>query len=672
MARIQLGNFGNVLPEVQRTPTQSVSSGQIIANAVGNVAGQFIQRKQQENAVLKQEQERDENLLYVGQTAKMNSDIEMLDRGITEQIGLNQMTYDDAISYRKENLEQIRSRYQEKIPASKKNQFDSSYDAISYDSANRLLPVAMQAKKAQDIQKVEGIVEDALKSNDKNKGAALVQSALNVSSLQADKQTEAMRNYGRRWDNNTATQRFIQLSEDGDIESLKTEYSMKSLTSNYPDMTQEDALKQYNSAQSEIGRIEKRNEVELKKREDLAKKSLDDYKSAVFAAGSRGLDESVENTTLDMVKGTPYEAEYKFYQSQSHNFTKFGQLSVTEQNRQIAKIEASLASNKSVDPETDNKILSAYKSINADKTANLDNPNQLIRNLGANVETIQPLDLLTNPTKATKSIVSNALSQMNLGESGLKLSPIPQEDVPALKDAWGKASVDQRLNIISSLISGTKNAKNGKAIWNAALGQITGNNKAYAMAGVARMNGYYAQIDGVKTDDVASAIINGENLLKDKSRTRPDPKLLDAEYDKYVGLSSTGETAALSRAAFHSLYEHLSVRDNYQHKDNKDYDKRIAKLALGLATGGVYTQTKYKGNDWKVSLPYGMKEEDFENILDVQYDRAAKVLKTTPQELKQYRLARAGLSSTGRVMYAMLYDNGRVYNYLVMPKGVTK
>lgn len=672
MARIQLGNFGNVLPEVQRTPTQSVSSGQIIANAVGNVANQFIQRKQQENAVLKQERERDENLLYVSQTAKMNSDIEMLDRGITEQIGLNQMTYDDAILYRQENLEQIRNKYHADIPDSKKNQFNSSYDAIAYDSANRLLPVAMQAKKAQDVQKVEGVVEDAIKSDDKNKALTLIRMGLEGSSIPADKQTEVMRNSGRRWDNNTATQRFVALSEASDLEGLKNDYSVESLTKLYPDMTQEDILKQYNSAQSEIGRIEKRNEVELKKREDLAKKSLDDYKSAVFAAGSRGLDESVENTTLDMVKGTPYEAEYKFYQSQSHNFTKFGQLSVTEQNRQIAKIEASLASNKSVDPETDNKILSAYKSINADKTANLDNPNQLIRNLGANVETIQPLDLLTNPEKATKSIVSNALSQMNLGESGLKLSPISQEDVPALKDAWNKASVDQRLNIISSLISGTKNAKNGKVIWNAALGQITGNNKAYAMAGVARMNGYYAQIDGVKTDDVASAIINGENLLKDKSRTRPDPKLLDAEYDKYVGLSSTGETATLSRAAFHSLYEHLSVRDNYQHKDNKDYDKRIAKLALGLATGGVYTQTKYKGNDWKVSLPYGMKEEDFENILDVQYDRAAKVLKTTPQELKQYRLARAGLSSTGRVMYAMLYDNGRVYNYLVMPKGVTK
>lgn len=672
MARIQLGNFGSVLPEVQRTPTQSVSTGQVLANAAMKVGDQFIQRKQQENAVLKQERERDENLLYVGQTAKMNSDIEMLDRGITEQIGLNQMTYDDAILYRQENLEQIRNKYHADIPDSKKNQFNSSYDAIAYDSANRLLPIAMQAKKAQDVQKVEGVVEDAIKSDDKNKALTLIRMGLEGSSIPADKQTEVMRNSGRRWDNNTATQRFVALSEASDLDGLKSDYSVESLTELYPDMTQEDILKQHNAAQSEIGRIEKRNEIELKKREDLAKKSLDDYKSAVFAAGSRGIDESVENTTLDMVKGTPYEAEYKFYQSQSHNFTKFGQLSVTEQNRQIAKIEASLANNKSVDPETDNKILSAYKSINADKTANLDNPNQLIRNLGANVETIQPLDLLTNPEKATKNIVSNALGQMNIGESGLKLSPIPQEDVPALKEAWGKASVDQRLNIISSLISGTKNAKNGKAIWNAALGQITGNNKAYAMAGVARMNGYYAQIDGVKTDDVASAIINGENLLKDKSRTRPDPKLLDAEYDKYVGLSATGETAALSRAAFHSLYEHISVRDNYQHKDNKDYDKRIAKLALGLATGGVYTQTKYKGNDWKVSLPYGMKEDDFENILDVQYDRAAKVLKTTPQELKQYRLARAGLSSTGRVMYAMLYDNGRVYNYLVMPKGVTK
>ena len=54
MARIQLGNFGKVLPEVSRTPTQSVSSGQIIANAAGNAAIQLATQAQERNSREKQ------------------------------------------------------------------------------------------------------------------------------------------------------------------------------------------------------------------------------------------------------------------------------------------------------------------------------------------------------------------------------------------------------------------------------------------------------------------------------------------------------------------------------------------------------------------------------------------------------------------------------------------
>ncbi|MFX6152989.1 methyl-coenzyme M reductase, partial [Acinetobacter baumannii] len=83
--------------------------------------------------------------------------------------------------------------------------------------------------------------------------------------------------------------------------------------------------------------------------------------------------------------------------------------------------------------------------------------------------------------------------------------------------------------------------------------------------------------------------------------------------------SVSGETANLNYAAFQSIYAYLTEARGQSHKDDNDYKEEIGRTALGLATGGVYTQkggfkdyTNRSISDWKVSKPYGMTDSTFE------------------------------------------------------------
>lgn len=672
MARINLGNFGNVVPQVQQTPIQQNTRG-AIANTISNVAlnltQQQMNRQQNEQNVLEQEKNRDDQLLYTNTTAKMNSDIELLDRTIAEDISAGRLNSDNAITYRQENLDNLYKQYHSTVPEKMQNQFSLAYDALAYDSANKLIPVAMKAKKVQDLQAMDQIKEEALKSTDKAKAITIIKMGLEVSGLDLAQQQETIQDSGRRWDKNQSTRKLMEYSEASNIAALQSEYTEESLKKKYPDMTQEDILNAVNSAQNESSRIQKAMEIESKRLNGEAEKALSDLRGDIFAAGSRGLEAQRFDDVGSIVKGTPFEAEFKFYQKQSADFTRFGTMSSQQQLAEINKRKSLLAQNKASDPDTENKILASYQAIYSENINNIQkNPNQVLRNTGVRVFNVAPSDVIANPDLVSKSIFANALSQIAVGDANLRLSPIPQEDVAAAKMVFSKSSSEQKLNLISSLIKTTRGAANGADIWKTTLNQLSGNDPAYVMAAFAKINNFHS----TEGEDVATAIINGHQLLKDKGRVRPKRNLLDAEFDAYVGNSATGETAAQTRAAYHAIYEHLTARDNYQSKDTDDVSKKASRIALGLATGGVYDQMKYGGSQWKVSKPYGYDDERFEAVLDQQYSRAAATLKTSVADLKRFRLSRAGYGANGAIKYAMLYDNGRIYNYLVMPAGVNK
>ncbi|WP_367764153.1 methyl-coenzyme M reductase [Acinetobacter baumannii] len=416
--------------------------------------------------------------------------------------------------------------------------------------------------------------------------------------------------------------------------------------------------------QSKITTLQQRQQVQENKRINEAEKVLNEYKQNVLTG--RPMDLTYQTNVEKAVKGTPSETEYNFYTKQSSDFLRFQKLSTDQQLAEINKRKANMKNSSSADAVAENKVLATYQSIydNKLKTAK-ENPTQALREKGIELPEVNPLTLKVNPSDFAKNIVTIGSYQVAQRDKdpNATIKPIPNESLPAAKQAWEESTVDQKLNLISSMISQTKGVKNGAKIWGEALGQLGNGDAAYQMAGYARANNFRSDA-GL---DVATAIVAGKQALKNKQMIQPKDALLKEKFNQYVGQSVSGETANLNYAAFQAIYAYLTEARGQTHKNDNEYNDYIGRAALGLATGGVYTQ---KGNfkdyanfgisDWKVSKPYGMTDATFEAKIQKGYADISKATGMSVNDLDNFRLARSPTkAANGDLMYDLINERGR-------------
>ena len=93
----------------------------------------------------------------------------------------------------------------------------------------------------------------------------------------------------------------------------------------------------------------------------------------------------------------------------------------------------------------------------------------------------------------------------------------------------------------------------------------------------------------------------------------------------------------------------------------------------------MYDQGDFKNyvggtiQDWKVSKPYGMKDDRFEASLEGMYRVIAKNNGVPVSELKRLRLRRAGVGKrTKSIAYELINERGIPLYSGVMAEGVTK
>lgn len=416
--------------------------------------------------------------------------------------------------------------------------------------------------------------------------------------------------------------------------------------------------------QSKITTLQQRQQVQENKRINEAEKVLNEYKQNVLTG--RPMDLTYQTNVEKAVKGTPSETEYNFYTKQSSDFLRFQKLSTDQQLAEINKRKANMKNSSSADAVAENKILATYQSIydNKLKTAK-ENPTQALREKGIELPEVNPLTLKVNPNDFAKNIVTIGSYQVAQRDKdpNATIKPIPNEALPAAKQAWEEATVDQKLNLISSMIAQTKGVKNGAKIWGEALGQLGNGDPAYKMAGYARANNFRSDA-GL---DVATAIVAGKQALKNKQMIQPKDTLLKEKFNKYVGQSVSGETANLNYAAFQAIYAYLTEARGQTHKDADEYKEEIGRTALGLATGGVYKQSgRFKDytdrgiSDWKVSKPYGMTDATFEAKIQKGYADISKATGMSVNDLDNFRLARSPTkAANGDLMYDLINERGR-------------
>ncbi|MFV5459965.1 methyl-coenzyme M reductase [Acinetobacter baumannii] len=416
--------------------------------------------------------------------------------------------------------------------------------------------------------------------------------------------------------------------------------------------------------QSKITTLQQRQQVQENKRINEAEKVLNEYKQNVLTG--RPMDLTYQTNVEKAVKGTPSETEYNFYTKQSSDFLRFQKLSTDQQLAEINKRKANMKNSSSADAVAENKVLATYQSIydNKLKTAK-ENPTQALREKGIELPEVNPLTLKVNPSDFAKNIVTIGSYQVAQRDKdpNATIKPIPNEALPAAKQAWEEATVDQKLNLISSMIEQTKGVKDGVKIWGAALGQLGGGNSNYVMAGVAKANGYRS----TEGRELANSIVIGTQLLKNKQLIMPKEDDMREAFNKYVGQTLTGTNANNAYEVFKAVYADTMNERGFSHSSKDEApNKKILNTALGMATGGVYTQPtsfrNYRGDkvsDWKVTKPYGVTDDAFEAQLEKGYQTISKQTGISVNDLKEFRLRQGKPSSTGAIQYDLINERGQ-------------
>ncbi|WP_159515824.1 methyl-coenzyme M reductase [Acinetobacter sp. 18QD2AZ41W] len=540
-------------------------------------------------------------------------------------------------------------------------------------NATAFLPLQLSADSKKDTVLADRVTEIGTRM-DRKAGREYLES--NLATLNLSEAEKQARIYGYEstrdvLDIEGRITAAIESKNTADLQALITD--MDSGKYGYIDGPQVQQKKA--QAQSRIESIEKYHEVKNKEREQLSGKLMSELEAQVMTG--RALDSDYLNEMENSFKGTTQEDKFNFYKSQSNRFQRFANLSTPEQLKGINEQKALMANSKTSNAVLEGKILSVYESIYNKKKATLtENPNQAVREAGLEAHSLNAVELKSNPQSFAVKVFENGVRQFALDDDNLKVKPISMEDLPAAKQAFYDMGVNQKLDFIGSLISESKGVPKGNQIWAATIKQLGGDDNSYLMAGVARANNYRSE----NGEDVAASIISGTQALKNKQMIMPGDDLLRSEFAKYVGNTVSGGTANMTFDAFKSIYAHLTERNNYQHKDNKDIDTSLANTALSMATGGVYEQDLKYGSKsggtqvkWKVSKPYGMKDERFEAILDTRFAAIAQKYKMSESEVRDLRLRReAARGPNGVIRYSLIDERGKPMFYLNMPDGVTK
>lgn len=666
MAKIPMGNFGNAMPQVQRIQMPQDQSGNMIAGALQNisqVADQTAQRRDQQQ---RQAEVNAKNLtLYNDHIAEQEAKVKLddvLTTEMSEQVTLLKNDVSNGNTKAQDanaNLQKwSQDRYKQletEMPGHAQENLKKYWDSSVVKQAPGFLPLQLRA----DVQKDAVLVErysDIATRYDRKAGREYLESNLANSSLsEADKQ-ERLYKYESTRDGMDIDDRItvaVSGKSTADLQTLITDLD----SGKYGYIDGPFAQQKKAQALSRIDAINKQVEVEENKRKTESGKVFNDFKSQVLTG--RALEDGYLADVGTAVKGTEHEAEYEFYKQQSGNFQNFSRKSTSEQLALINEQKAKMKNSKTNDAVTEEKVLGVYESLYKDKLSVLkDNPNQAVRETGLKVNELSAAELKSDPSSWTQKAIDNGTSQLALKDANIKLAPISAEDLPEAKKAFEAMGVNEKLNFIGGLVSNAKKyGTNGHAIWGATLGQLGDGDKSYIMAGIARMNGFKS----AQGEDVATAIISGNQVLKNKQFIMPKDDELKKKFNDYVGNSASGNTANMTFSGFKSIYAHLAERDGYQHKDGNDISDSLANTALSLATGGVYNQSIKYGNqkNWKVSKPYGMSDDAFDNHLESGYTTISKNTGIPVSDLEGFRLRRSDKrSAKGEIQYDLINERG--------------
>ncbi|OTL04536.1 methyl-coenzyme M reductase [Acinetobacter nosocomialis] len=670
MARIPMGTFGNALPEVQETRLPQ-SNLNMLADAVSNFGqvatqqGRLIdeQQRQQEvtakNLELYNNQlEAKEGQLKLDESLSTDFNDKVVD--IKNRLGNGTINAKQADEELNTFSSQKFAELQPNLPGHAQEELKKYWDSNVVRQRSSFMGLQLRADEQKGGVLADRFFDVATRMS-REEGKKYLSDNLMGLPLSEAQKSELVIKYETARDVNDINSQITEAIAGNNIEALRaTAAGLK----DYKFIDGSTVQKFQTEIQSKITTLEQRQQVNENKRINEAEKVVNEFIQSTLTG--RPLDLKYQNDVEQAVKGTPSEAEYQFYKKQSADFMRFQGLTTDQQLAEINSRKAKMKNSSSADPVAENKILATYQSIydNKLKTAK-ENPTQALREKGIELPEVNPLTLKVNPSDFAKNIVTIGSYQVAQRDKdpNATIKPIPNEALPAAKQAWEEATVDQKLNLISSMIAQTKGVKDGVKIWGAALGQLGGGNSNYVMAGVAKANGYRS----TEGRELANSIVIGTQLLKNKQLIMPKEDDMREAFNKYVGQTLTGTNANNAYEVFKAVYADTMNERGFSHSSKDEApNKKILNTALGMATGGVYTQPtsfrNYRGDkvsDWKVTKPYGITDDAFEAQLEKGYQTISKQTGISVNNLKEFRLRQGKPSSTGAIQYDLINERGQ-------------
>lgn len=684
-----MGNFGNAMPQVERIQMPQDQSGQMIAGALQNAGNTISQIAQKRDEEQRQQEITNKNIeLYQNKLQTQEAQLK-LDESLTtdfsdkvadikNRVGNGDINAQQADEELKTWSADKFSQLKTELPGHSQQELQQYWDSNVNRQRGSFFPLQLKATEQKGVVLSDRYFDVATRMGREDGKNYLLQNLSTLPLSQAQKENLALK-YESTRDIIEVNKSITDAVAANDISALEqTATGLKD--KKYLDGTT--VQKYQTEITSKISALQQRQQVNENKRLNEAEKVLNDFKQNVLTG--QNLDLSYQNNVETAVKGTALEGEYEFYKKQSSDFIRFSKLSTNQQLAEINQRKVKQKESSSADPVADNKILSTYQNIyDAKLKTNKENPTQALREKGIQLPEVNALDMKVNPAQFTQNLVtigSYQVAQRNV-DSNATIKPIPNEVLSDAKKSWEEATPNQKIDLISNLISQSRGIKGGDRIWGAAIGQLSNGDQAYTMAGVARMNNFRSDA-GL---DVATAIVAGKQALKNKQMIQPKDDLLKQKFNEYVGQSVSGETANMTYAAFQSIYAYLTEARGQQHKDADEYKKEIGDTALSLATGGTYSQDgnfkDYNNNkigDWKVSKPYGMADSTFEAKIQSGYKTISQQTGVSVNDLQNFRLSRSGVrTAQNELLYDLVNERGQPLTvkgniWRIRLQGVTK
>lgn len=664
-----MGNFGNAMPQVQRIQMPQDQSGQMIANTLQNI-GQLAEHKNQQQNEKEVQAKKLE--LYNNDLAEKEGQLKVddfLSSKFSEQTTLLRNDVANGVKTTEQANQELKTwtdeQYKElssSLPMHVQHQYKAQIDSAVGRQGAGFLPLQLKADEQKSVNLLDRAFSIATRLPT-DKREAYFNSYLDtapVSEAEKANYRQKLRVESNKIDIDGRIVSAIDASDTDDLSKLSTELT----GGKYPYLNGGQVQDYQASISSKIHTLQQRQQIVENKRVSESNKVFTEFQQSVLTG--RDLDSSYIENVRTAVQGTPNQEDFDFYIGQSKNFQQFSKLSTADQLKMLNTQKANMKNSTTANAVREQKVMSVYQNIyNQKLQIAKDNPNQLLAEAGIQLPELNPIEMKMNPQGFAKKLIEIGTYQlaMKAKDANVSIKPISSDVLPQAVETFDKSSVDQKLNFIGNMIGQTKGITGGKQLWQETLKQLGGGSLNYVAAGTARLNNFKS----TEGRDLATSIISGTQLLKNKQLTMPKDADMRAAFNSYIGQTITGTTANDAYEVFKAVYADTMVTRGMSHaKADESPNADIAITALGMATGGVYNQKggfkNYLGGkyqDWKVSKPYGMTDDVFEGRLNKGYATISKQTGIDIADLEGLRLKQGKPTATGDIQYDLINERGQ-------------